>query len=187
MPAARISPMRVEDLDEVLAIERLSFPHPWSRQAFLYELRDNRVARLWVARPAHDGPAPIIGYLCLWFIADEVHVTNFAVHPSHRHQGFGRELMSTVLELYRLEGATRAALEVRPSNHGARRLYEGFGFREIGRRKGYYFDTGEDALVMEADLVPWARESPDAHGPQGRGADPATGPLRRPGGNSRAG
>ena len=154
MSVPGIDPMRVEDLDEVLAIERASFPHPWSRQAFLYELRENRVARLWVGRAANEPGAPVIAYLCLWLIADEVHVTNFAVHPSYRHRGIGRQLMGTLLELYRQQGATRAALEVRPSNHEARRLYETFGFRQIGLRKGYYFDSGEDALLMETRLGP---------------------------------
>jgi ribosomal-protein-alanine N-acetyltransferase len=157
--AIRIEPLRVHDLDAVLAIERVSFPHPWSRQAFLYELRENRVARLWVARlPDPDGP--VVGYLCLWFIADEVHVTNLAIHPEHRHRGVARHLLGTLLELYRQQGALRAALEVRPSNHQARRLYEGFGFRQVGLRKGYYFDTGEDALLMEARLDP----PPGSHG-----------------------
>jgi ribosomal-protein-alanine N-acetyltransferase len=156
--------MRIEDLDEVLAIERASFPHPWSRHAFAYELTENRVARLWVARPSgpsgpSEGPtppgeAPIVGYLCLWVIADEIHVTNFAVHPDRRGRGLGRELLGTLLEVYRQQGATRAALEVRLGNQQARRLYDSFGFRQIGLRKGYYFDTGEDALLMEAALTP---------------------------------
>ncbi len=178
MPALRIDPMRVEDLDEVLVIERASFPHPWSRQAFLYELRENRVARLWVARPA-DGPGgPIVGYVCLWRIADEVHVTNVAVHPAHRQRGVARHLLGTLLALYRAEGARRAALEVRPSNRPARRLYETFGFREVGLRKGYYFDTGEDALLMEARL-----DAPEAAGPEGRpGAGPADRGSPPPGG-----
>jgi ribosomal-protein-alanine N-acetyltransferase len=159
----RIEPMRVDDLDAVLAIERVSFPHPWSRQAFLYELRENRVARLWVARLPGAGAeveAPIVGYLCLWLIADEMHVTNFAVDPTHRQRGFGRHLLGTLLELYRRNGARRAALEVRPSNHSARRLYEAFGFRQVGLRKGYYFDTGEDALLMEARFEADGGEGP---------------------------
>ena len=163
MAALRVDPMGVDDLDQVLAIERVSFPHPWSRQAFLYELRENRVARLWVARATDEPAAPVVGYLCLWFIADEVHVTNFAVHPAYRRRGIGRQLMGTLLELCRQEGATRAALEVRPNNHEARRLYEAFGFRQVGLRKGYYFDTGEDAVLMEARLGPErSRPSDDA-------------------------
>jgi ribosomal-protein-alanine N-acetyltransferase len=156
----------VDDLDAVLAIERQSFPHPGSRQAFLYELRENRVARLWVARQeGAGGPGPelpVVGYLCLWLVADEVHVTNFAVDPTHRQRGYGRHLLGTLLELYRRNGARRAALEVRPSNHSARRLYEAFGFRQVGLRKGYYFDTGEDALRMEARLEADGGEGPAA-------------------------
>ncbi|MGH7264125.1 MAG: ribosomal protein S18-alanine N-acetyltransferase [Candidatus Rokuibacteriota bacterium] len=172
MPDLRIEPMRVEDVDEVLGIERASFPHPWSRHAFLYELRDNRVARLWVARPAAGDAATVIGYVCLWLIADEVHITNVAVDPAHRQQGIGRRLLGAILELYRRQGARVAALEVRPSNHEARRLYESFGFRQVGVRKGYYFDTGEDAVLMEAALLAKPAPAP----PRGRAA-----------GNSRAG
>jgi ribosomal-protein-alanine N-acetyltransferase len=129
------------------------------------------VARL----PAEDPEPPIVGYLCLWLIADEVHVTNFAVDPTHRQRGFGRHLLGTLLELYRRNGARRAALEVRPSNHSARRLYEAFGFRQVGLRKGYYFDTGEDALLMEARFEADGGEAPPA---------PAT--TRRASGNSGA-
>jgi ribosomal-protein-alanine N-acetyltransferase len=163
--------MRVSDLDEVLAIERASFPNPWSRHAFTYELTENRVARLWVARPEAPAGGPVIGYVCLWVIADEVHVTNFAVRPDQRGRGTGRDLLGTVLELYRQQGSTRAALEVRPSNHTARRLYEAFGFQQVGLRKGYYFDTGEDALLMEARLdAPADREGRPAaaSNPSGR-------------------
>lgn len=153
MSGLRVEPMRVEDVDGVLAIERVSFPNPWSRHAFLYELRDNRVASLWVARVTDAaGASTVVGYLCLWLIADEIHVTNFAVHPAYRHQGIGRHLLGMLLEYCRQKGATRATLEVRPSNDAARRLYETFGFRQVGLRRGYYFDTGEDALLMEARL-----------------------------------
>ncbi len=167
--------MRLDDLEEVLTIERASFPHPWSRQAFVYELRENRVARLWVVRAEAEAKAPVVGYLCLWFIADEVHVTNFAVHPTHRHRGVGRHLLGSLLGLYRQEGALRAALEVRPSNEHARRLYEAFGFRQVELRKGYYFDTGEDAVLMEASLAPGS-EVGDSGRTSGRaGGNPGAG------------
>jgi ribosomal-protein-alanine N-acetyltransferase len=171
----RIEPMRLRDLDEVLAIERASFPHPWSRHAFAYELTDNRVAHLWVIRAGEPAgvaaAAPIVGYLCLWLIADEVHVTNVAVHPDHRGRGVARHLLGTLLETYRQQGASRAALEVRPSNDSAVRLYERFGFRRVGLRKGYYFDSGEDALLMEARLEPPAdREAAPTRQATGRRA-----------------
>ncbi len=140
--------MRPEDLDEVLEIERASFSMPWSRGAFLYEMQQNRVARCWVMRE----PGRVVGYLCLWEVADEFHITNIAVHPSFRRQGIGRALLQGVLEDARQRKLRLVVLEVRPSNTEARTLYETFGFRVIGRRRGYYYDTGEDALVMGADL-----------------------------------
>jgi ribosomal-protein-alanine N-acetyltransferase len=140
--------MRPEDLDEVLAIERVAFSMPWSRGAFVYEMEQNRVARCWVMR--EEGRP--IGYLCLWEIADELHITNVAVEPSRRRQGVGRALLKGVLDDARERRLRLVVLEVRPSNTEARTLYEAFGFRVIGRRRGYYYDTGEDALVMEAAL-----------------------------------
>jgi ribosomal-protein-alanine N-acetyltransferase len=157
--------MRAADLDAVLDIERASFHTPWSRQAFLHELERNRVAGLWVARARRSGDedraAAVVGYLCLWAVADEVHVTNLAVDPAWRGEGIGRLLLGTLLVHHRAAGARRAFLEVRPGNVGARRLYQGLGFREVGRRRGYYVDTGEDALLLEARLD----EGPLAVGP----------------------
>ena len=147
-----VEPMRLEDLDEVLAIERASFRSPWSRHAFLHELRRNAVAELWVFReppPARE----VLGYLCLWAVAGELHVTNLAVDPAHRRRGIARHLLAWVLAGHRTRGATRAFLEVRAGNVDALRLYEGLGFRRVGLRKGYYFDTGDDAILMEADLA----------------------------------
>lgn len=165
-----VRPMTVEDLDEVLAIERASFQTPWSRGAFQYELTQNRVARCLVVR---EGRA-LSGYLCLWEIGREIHVTNVAVDPTRRRRGLARLLLGTVLEDARLRAVELVFLEVRPTNTDAVRLYESLGFRVIGRRKGYYFDTGEDALVMEATL-------PAAPGSM---AGPAVG--REPGGPARS-
>ena len=149
MPSLTLDRMRPEDLDEVLTIERASFSMPWSRGAFLYEMQQNRVARCWVMRQ-DDGR--VIAYLCLWEVADEMHVTNVAVRPDARRQGIARSLLGTVLEDARNRRFKMVVLEVRPSNHHALSLYESFGFRVVGRRRGYYYDTGEDALVMEIPL-----------------------------------
>ena len=144
-----VEPMRPEDLDEVLAIERASFSMPWSRGAFLYEIQQNRVARCNVMREA----GIVVAYLCLWEIADEIHITNVAVRPSHRRRGLARMLLAGALAEARARDIRLVVLEVRPSNREAIALYESFGFRVKGRRRGYYYDTGEDALVMEAELV----------------------------------
>ncbi len=141
--------MRSGDLDEVLAIERVSFTMPWSRGAFLYEIEQNRVAHCHVVR---DGET-IVGYLCVWEIADEIHVTNIAVHPAHRRRGIARDLLTGLIADARARDLRMVVLEVRPSNQHAIALYESFGFRVTGRRRGYYYDTGEDALVMETRLA----------------------------------
>lgn len=143
-----LAPMTIEDLDDVLVIERASFNTPWSRGAFRYELTQNRVARCLVVRV---GPR-LAGYLCLWEIGKEIHVTNVAVDPARRRQGLARFLLGSVFEDARRRGVDLIFLEVRPTNAEALSLYESLGFRVIGRRRGYYFDTGEDALVMEASL-----------------------------------
>ncbi len=149
MASLSLDRMRAEDLDEVLAIERASFSMPWSRGAFLYEMQQNRVARCWVAR---DETGQVTGYLCLWEVSDEIHITNVAVRPDLRRRGIARSLLSTVLDDARGRRFKIVVLEVRPSNHHAVTLYESFGFRVVGRRRGYYYDTGEDALVMEVGL-----------------------------------
>ena len=148
MPSSSISPMRSDDLDEVVTIERASFGMPWSRGAFLYEIEQNRVARCWVLREDDR----VAAYLCLWEIADELHVTNIAVHPGLRRRGLARRLLGAILEDGRTRRLRAVTLEVRPTNDEARTLYESFGFRVVGRRRGYYYDTGEDALIMESDL-----------------------------------
>lgn len=136
------------DLDQVLAIERVSFVTPWTRAAFCYEIEQNKVARCITMRSADR----VVGYLCFWEIGHEIHITNLAVHPEWRRQGVGRRLLAFAMAEGRARGVTLAFLEVRPSNAQALKLYQSLGFQVIGRRTGYYFDTGEDALVMEARL-----------------------------------
>jgi ribosomal-protein-alanine N-acetyltransferase len=156
--------MRPDDLDEVLAIERASFSMPWSRGAFLYEMQQNRVARCWVTRES----SRVVGYICLWEIADELHITNIAVQPDCRRRGIARSLLGGVLDDARERKLRLVVLEVRPSNTEARSLYESFGFRVVGTRRGYYYDTGEDALVMEVHLAG------DVAGKPGGGRHPRT-------------
>jgi ribosomal-protein-alanine N-acetyltransferase len=155
-----IAAMALDDLDEVLDIERVSFQTPWSRSAFRYELTQNRVARSVVLRVGGE----LAGYVCLWEIGHEIHITNLAVHPRFRRRGVARALLGQTMEDARRSGVELLFLEVRPTNGEALALYESFGFSVIGRRKGYYFDTGEDALVMEARLdAETARQSGGSH------------------------
>ncbi|HTY80302.1 MAG TPA: ribosomal protein S18-alanine N-acetyltransferase [Candidatus Bathyarchaeia archaeon] len=142
------APMTEDDLDQVLAIERVSFVTPWTRAAFCYEIEQNKVARCTAMRVG----GRVVGYLCLWEIGHEIHITNLAVHPEWRRRGVGRRLLAFAMAEGKARGVTLAFLEVRPSNAQAVKLYESLQFQVIGRRTGYYFDTGEDALVMEARL-----------------------------------
>jgi [ribosomal protein S18]-alanine N-acetyltransferase len=89
-----------------------------------------------------------------------------AVHPARRRQGIARALLGGVIQDGRARKLRLVVLEVRPSNRDALTLYESFGFRVVGRRRGYYYDTGEDALIMETTLDADARPLPNAGGNQ---------------------
>jgi ribosomal-protein-alanine N-acetyltransferase len=152
-------PVRVEamveaDLDEVLAIEKASFPSPWPRDIFQGELRDPQLARLFVARvAAGNSQGHIAGYTCAWLVIDELHITNFAVHPDFRRQHVGQQLLASVLTQARDFGARQAILEVRASNRAAQRLYGRLGFTPVAVRKHYYTEDREDAIVMFLDDI----------------------------------
>ena len=139
-----VEPMRLDDVAAVHEIERLSFSTPWPAYAFEQELRGNRLARYVVARASER----VVGFAGLWLMVDEAHITTFGVHPDWRRQGIGRQLLLNVAELSAAIGARRMTLEVRESNVVAQVLYAAFGFDVVGRRRAYYTDDGEDALVM---------------------------------------
>jgi ribosomal-protein-alanine N-acetyltransferase len=145
---ARLVDLGDADLDQVVAIEEASFASPWRRAHFEFEIRENRWA---VNRVARLGDR-VLAYACVWEIHDELKINNIAVDPGHRGRGLGRWLLRRTLDDGRRRGCTVARLEVRPSNAAAVRLYRAHGFREVGRRKGYYQQDGEDALVMELAL-----------------------------------
>jgi len=139
-----VSPLSANDLDELVKIEEVSFPTPWSREAYESELNDNLLS-IYLA--AHQGER-LIGYAGIWIIVDEGHITNVAVHPAYRQQGVGRLLMSHLAVAASARGVTSITLEVRPSNRPALTLYRSLGFIPHGLRPGYYTDTNEDALIM---------------------------------------
>ena len=140
--------MSLADLDEVVGIENVSFPTPWKREHFLHEMKRNPHA--WcVVLESRDS---VVAYAATWILVDEVHVNEIAVRPDLRGRGIGRRFLARILEEARKKGCKRACLEVRPSNRSARKMYENLGFRETDMRRGYYSDTGEDALVLTADL-----------------------------------
>lgn len=142
------SDMTAEDLPEVIDIERASFTNPWSAALFLQELHV-AFSRVILARRSGE---PVGGYLCRWFVADEMHVLNVAVDPRHRGQGLGTLLMREALQEARERRAVAVTLEVRRSNLAGRRLYDSFGFEEVGARPNYY-GRGEDAIILRLALV----------------------------------
>ncbi len=142
-----IAPMQLADIDEVLVIEHLCFPTPWSWFAFHTELSENHYALYIVGRMGER----IVAYAGAWLILDEAHITNVAVHPDWQGHGFGKQILLALLARAKAKGASRATLEVRKSNHKAQQLYLRNGFVFRGVRHRYYTDTGEDALIMWKD------------------------------------
>lgn len=141
--------MKVGDLPAVLAIEEQAFPVPWSFQNFLHEVTQNPFACNRVVRSSQE---TVEAYANAWMVDGEVRINNLAVRAASRRQGHGEALLRHVLNLGRRVGCIRATLEVRPSNLAALCLYRKLGFSVVGRWKGYYSDTGEDALVMKVEL-----------------------------------
>lgn len=139
--------MKCSHLDEVMDIENISFPTPWSYSAFAYELLHNDFAYYIVALDDEK----VVGYAGMWRILDEGHVTTLAVHPDYRRQKLGAGLLSRLMHEGVRRGCTRMTLEVRPSNLAALELYGKMGFVSHGRRPGYYSDTKEDAIIMWKD------------------------------------
>ena len=136
------------DLDEVMAIERTSFRHPWSSNFFLEELQV-ACARSILALISDK----IVGYVLFWLLPEEVDIHNIAVHTGFRRQRIGQALLQQVIDQARGRNSARVTLEVRVSNIPAQRLYYSVGFVSLGLRKGYYSDDGEDAVIMALELA----------------------------------
>lgn len=144
--------MRSRDLDGVLAIERVVYPRPWSRELFRDELEATDRSYLVAVTTASQGWGRrrdvVLGYAGVQMIADDAHVVTVASHPAWRRVGIGVHLVLELLAEAGRRGATAVTLEVRDSNHAARRLYEGLGFVDEGARPGYYADDREDARIL---------------------------------------
>lgn len=148
-----IAPMTAADISAVLEIERRSFPTPWPRDAYAHELENNRTAVYMVAR--REGL--LVGYAGMWVVLDEAHITTIAVDPPQRGQGIGEGLLIALIERAGERGARWIQLEVRRSNAIAQALYRKYGFRDVGVRRNYYSDNGEDAIVMWTGNI-WEEE-----------------------------
>jgi [ribosomal protein S18]-alanine N-acetyltransferase len=139
-----IRKMILDDLEQVIAIDQVSFSLPWPARSFQFELTDNPASRCWVA----DQNGRIIGMLVAWLIVDEIHIATIATHPDFRRQGIGGKLLLHTLKSAKEEGAVTSLLEVRENNDIALEMYRRFGYLESGRREGYYKDNNETAILM---------------------------------------
>ena len=146
--------MTVEDVDGVHAIEAATFAMPWSRQSFYEEMTRNACARYLVAV---GKTGEIIGFAGVWVVLDEGHITNIAVRQDCRGQGIGRALTAALMQYAANLGVVYMTLEVRRSNEVAQHVYLSHGFIQVGVRKKYYEDNGEDALFMVCDHLPPAQ------------------------------
>ena len=149
-----IAPLRPADLDRVLQIEVRASSMPWTPEMFLAERERADRGEVFVARAAEEGTPEVVGYVCLWLMGEEVHITNIAVDAARRRRGVGSRLVAFALEWARRHRARRLTLEVRASNQGAQALYRQFGFRTVGTRPGYYDRPKEDGAIMTLEPIP---------------------------------
>jgi len=143
--------MTLADVHDILEIEHLSFPTPWSKTLFLKEYHSQN-SKIFLARHPDLEQSKVLGYICAWFVCGEAHILNLACHPHFRRSGVARNLLEHFLSFSFQNGTTKVFLEVRARNHEAQALYTGYGFNPIGLRKGYYTDTHEDAIVMFLEM-----------------------------------
>ena len=148
----RFEPIAEGHIADVVAIEREANGSPWTDGGFRNEI-DHAHGRFLVAIEGGG----VVGYGGVWLLIDEAHVVNVAVRADRRREGIGRRIVVALLKDARERGMLSASLEVRAGNEGAIALYEALGFVRTNRRKGYYPDNREDAVVMWLhDLKDWA-------------------------------
>lgn len=153
-PGVSISPMNEHDLLEVVEIEQSSQLSPWGWDAYHRELQGSDRRLMWVARlesqPGRD--SSLAGYIAARLAADELHINNVAVRNAYQRKGIATALILRLVDEARACQAKKAYLEVRAGNAPAQALYEGCGFYAVGRRRNYYSNPPEDALIMAAEL-----------------------------------
>jgi ribosomal-protein-alanine N-acetyltransferase len=138
--------MAADDLDELLLIENVIYPHPWTRGNFLDSLSSGY--ETWTLR---DESGALVGYFLVMLAVDEAHLLNVSVRADLQGHGVGKKLLDKVVMIAQEHGMTSILLEVRPSNGHALAVYKHYGFTQIGVRKGYYpavNNAREDAIVM---------------------------------------
>lgn len=137
--------MTVDDIPQVVEIDKSSFTLPWTERSFRYEVTENTASRCWVVEAENREVAAM---LVLWMILDEAHIATIATHPRYRRRSYAKSMLIEALLSARTEGATSALLEVRAHHMVAQKIYHDLGFVDVGRRAQYYRDNGEDAILM---------------------------------------
>lgn len=140
-----LKPLLPQMLDAVVALDQISFGGLWTRSGYQRELDSPNSDLLGLFIPLPDR---LLAIGCLWAILEEAHITILAVHPDYQRQGLGQAMLIALLMAAQQRALERATLEVRASNQSALSLYQKFGFELAGRRRLYYQDTGEDALIL---------------------------------------
>lgn len=152
----KVRRMKMSDVEGVSDLEKRCFNEPWSEKMFYHDFAKNTRAHFFVAEKNGE----IVGYVGIWTVVNNVHITTIAVEPNRRREGIATALIERVIEEYANERQT-ITLEVRPSNEAAIGLYKNLGFVETGRRKNYYSDNNEDAIIMDYTADHNSPEIPD--------------------------
>ena len=142
-----IEEMKVDDIDGVFEVEKNCFEDYWSKDSFKKELSNN-LAKYLVAKV--DGK--VAGYVGIWFVVDEGHITNVSLHEDYRGQKIGDKLIKELVQVCKDNKIVSMTLEVRTSNTVAQNLYRKYGFKMAGIRKEYYSNNKEDAIIMWNDI-----------------------------------
>jgi ribosomal-protein-alanine N-acetyltransferase len=140
-----IIPAKEDDIEAIYEIESSSFLTPWSKSS-LYEELVHPYSYLWVAKDVVS--KEIVGFICFWIMWAEMHIVNIAVKPEFRRKGVGGLLLQKAISIAQKQGVETIRLEVRASNLEAISFYKKFKFSQIGKRRRYYLDIGEDAIIM---------------------------------------
>ncbi len=143
-----VTEMRAEHVSAVAELEKICFSAPWSENSIMAEL--GSIWSYWLV--ALDGDK-LVGYIGSQTSFDEADVMNVAVHPDCRRRGIAEKLIHTLVAELTSRGVRALTLEVRASNDPAINLYEKLGFQQVGRRKNYYHNPKEDALILRKEWV----------------------------------
>jgi [ribosomal protein S18]-alanine N-acetyltransferase len=142
----KLQSLTSEHISAILELDQACFGGLWTLEGYQRELDSPNSELLGLFSPVYG--SKLLGMGCFWAILDEAHITILAIHPQFHRQGLGQLLLYSLLETASDRGLERATLEVRASNLAAISLYQKFGFKIAGRRKRYYQDNGEDALLL---------------------------------------